>query len=95
MSSCNHENLGDGWYISDPPMKRCVDCGKYLRKDELDRIAELKKHKSRKELLKELLIENLSLDTSYDYDYGGKYLSIIISFDGEEICSEYVKIEDK
>jgi DNA (cytosine-5)-methyltransferase 1 len=33
--SCKHSNLEDGWYASNPPKKRCLDCGDYLRESQL------------------------------------------------------------
>lgn len=34
-SKCSHKKLEDGWYASNPPMKRCIDCGGYFKADEL------------------------------------------------------------
>lgn len=33
--NCSHTNLEEGWYASNPPLKRCCDCGHYLKLDEL------------------------------------------------------------
>lgn len=33
--NCNHNNLENGWYASNPPMKRCLDCGGYFKQSEL------------------------------------------------------------
>lgn len=39
--NCKHDHLEEGWYASNPPKKRCLDCGGFFTKAALEALREV------------------------------------------------------